>query len=263
MRVVIRLVAVGLLILLVVGIAAAFFLDRGARIAVERGVGYALAVKTSVGSVSIRPMQGSVDLAALSIANPAGFSDHAFLTLDDVSLSVKLSSLLKDEVDVPSLELSGLKLRLEGRGTKTNYATILDNLKRLESTTGAPKEPQGDEQGTQKRFVIHELWIRNTTVEGDFALDSPLGQLASTKAAASLPEIHLQEVGNGKSLSLPELSAQILKAILEAAAKGNIPGLSGDLAKDLEHDLSDLKSKARDVEHGIKDLFKDPFKKQQ
>ncbi|MEO6708441.1 MAG: hypothetical protein ABI054_14400, partial [Planctomycetota bacterium] len=249
-----------LVLVLLLGVAAAFYLDRGARIAVEKGVSYALAVPTTAGSVSIRPMQGTLGLEKLHIANPPGFSDQAFLKLDQASMHLSVASLLKDVVEVPSLELSGIQLRLEGRGLKTNYGAILENLKRLGGGGGADK-PDADQQGTQKRFVIHELWIRNTSVEGDFTLDSPIGNLGNTKAAMTLPEIHLTEVGNGKSLTLAELTEQILRALLEAAASGKVPGFSGDLAKDLEKSLSGLKDRADELAPGLGDALKDVFKK--
>ncbi len=257
MRFVIRLVAIGLLLLVVLGVAAAFLLDRGARIAVEKGVSYALAVPTTAGSVSIRPLQGSVGLADLSIANPKGFSDQSFLKMDKAAMNVRLSSLMSDVVEVPSLELSGINLRLEGRGAKTNYAAILDNLKRLDTPADPNKQPDLNTQGSQKRFIVHDLTIRKVTIEADYALDSPLGNLASTKAAVSLPEIHLKDVGNGKSLTLAELSAQILQALLQAAASGNIPGLSGSVAKDLKSNLSGLEVKAKEIEKEVKDALKD------
>ena len=256
MRFVFRLFGFGLLALILLVVAAGFFLDRGARAAVEKGVSYALGVPTSAGSVSVRPMQGSLGISELAISNPAGFSEHAFLRLDKAALSVQLSSLMKDVVEVPSLELSGIQLHLEGRGAKTNYGAILDNLKRLGSPAGTKPSPPSAEQGTQKRFIVHDLLIRNTTVEGDFSLASPLGNLANTKTAVNVPEIHLKDVGNGKSLSLPELSAQILKALLEAAASGNIPGLAGDITKDLQQSLSNLEKQAHEIEKGVEDALK-------
>ncbi|HUR29145.1 MAG TPA: hypothetical protein VM509_13230 [Planctomycetota bacterium] len=253
MRVVIRLVAIALVLLLLLGVAAALFLDRGARIAVEKGVTYALAVPTSAGSVSIRPLQGSVALSKLDVANPAGFSESKFLTLGNATVHVRIGSLMGDVVEVPKLELDGIHLRLEGRGLKTNYGAILDNLKRHGG--GEKKEPDAEEQGTQKRFIVHDLLIRDTQVEGDFTLDSPLGQLANTKGAVTLPEIHLTELGNGESLSLPELTEKILRALLEAAASGNVPGFSGDVAKDLKNSLSGLEEKAKGLEKDFKDVL--------
>jgi hypothetical protein len=254
MRVFIRLVAIALVLLLLLGVAAALFLDRGARIAVEKGVTYALAVPTTAGSVSIRPMQGSVALAELDVDNPPGFSESKFLSLENATVHVTLGSLMDDVVEVPSLELTGIHLRLEGRGLKTNYGAILDNLKRHGSGEKQP-EPDADEQGTQKRFLVHDLVIRDVQVEGDFTLDSPLGQLASTKGAVTLPEIHLTELGNGESLTLAELTEKILRALLEAAAKGDVPGFSGDVANDLKNSLSGFEEKAKELEKGFQDVL--------
>jgi uncharacterized protein involved in outer membrane biogenesis len=249
-----------LLFLVALGFAASMFLDRGARIAVEKGVSYALDVPTSAGSVSIHPFSGSVGLNDLSISNPAGFSAKPLLALKEATMGVQMSSLMSDVVEVSSLELSGIQLRLEGRGMKTNYAVILDSLARFDSADKQNGKPAKEAQGSQKRFLIHDLVIRNASFEVDYALDSPLVKVGNTGAALTLPEIRLKDIGNGKSLSLAELSMLIFKALLQAASSGNIPGLSAEVAKDLGKNLSGLAERAgelgKDVEGALKGLLK-------
>jgi len=208
------LVAVALMVVAVFGVA--LLLDRGVALAVEKGATHALAVPVTVGSVSIRPFRGSVGLTELCVANPAGFSAQPCLALGAGSIQVEMSSLMQDTVEIPSLEFSAVHLRLEGRGTKTNYGALLDNLKRLDSGAGGKPEAQTTDEGSQKRFIVRELVIRDVVVEADYALDSPLGQLASSHTQATLPEIRLSNLGNGESMSLAQLSAQIFRALIAA-----------------------------------------------
>ena len=280
MRTLLRLGVIALVLLLLLLGGVVLFLDRGAAKAVGKAATHALGVPTEVSSVSIRPFRGSVALSDLSVANPAGFSAQPCLGVGAASMQVELGSLMKDTVEVQSLELSDVRLRLEGRGTKTNYGVLLDNLKRLGGEDGgkpAPAPvPSDSESG--KRFLVRELVIRNVVVEADYALDSPLGQLAASNTKVTLPEIRLHDVGNGKSLSLAELSDVIFRALLSAAGSGNIPGLSGDIAKDLQRSLAGFQSGAidmgkqlenaakelgrgldsstKDAVKGVKDLFK-------
>lgn len=274
MRILRRLLLLALVLVLLLGFAGALLLDRGAALAVEKGATRALAVPTEVSSVTIHPFRGSIGLADLSVANPAGFSEQPCLALDAGSMQVDMSSLMKDTVLVPSLELSGVRLRLEGRGTQTNYGALLENLKRHDSGEPGKSQPETTDAGSQKRFLVRELVIRDVIVEADYALDSPLGQLASSRTQVTLPEIRLHDIGNGKSLSLAQLSAEIFRALIAAAASGQLPGISGDIASDLRRSLEQFKSGAdgsgglkqlgRDLESGVKDAAKgleDLFKK--
>jgi len=272
MRTLRRILLVAVVLLLLAFFAGLMLLDRGAALAVEKGATHALAVPTEVGSVSIRPFRGSIGLAELSVANPEGFSAQPCLALGSGSMNVDLSSLMKDTVEVPSLELSGVHLRLEGRGMKTNYGALLDNLKRLDG--GEAGKPDGAPSESQKRFIVRELVIRDVLVEADYELDSPLGQVASSHTSVSLPEIRLSNLGNGESLDLAQLSAEIFRALIQAAASGQVSGLSGDIVGDLKKSLEGFKSGAkdsggleqlgRDLEAGTKDAVKgvkDLFKK--
>lgn len=266
------LLLVGVLLLLAF-FAGAMLLDRGAALAVEKGATRALAVPTEVGSVSIRPFRGSVGLSDLSVANPQGFSAQPCLALGSGSMKVDMSSLMKDTVEVASLEFSAVRLRLEGRGAKTNYGALLENLKRMDGDDPGKPDPEGADEGPSKRFIVRELLIRDVQVEVDYALDSPLGQLAASNARVTLPEIRLRNLGNGESLSLAQLSAEIFRALIAAAASGQVPGISADISSDLKRSLEQFKSGAvdagglkqlgkeletgaKDAMKGVKDLFK-------
>ncbi len=263
MRFILRLLLVAFVVLLALVLGLYLLIDRGASAAVEKGVSYALAVPASVGGVKLQPFDGIIGIEELSISNPAGFSDQPMLGLKRALLHVQLSSLMGDLVEVQSFELDGVHLRLEGRGMKTNYGVIQENLARLGSGAGQPEKPAPEQTGSQKRFVIHDLVIRNTTVEVDYELDPALGKLGNGAANASIPEIHLENVGNGKSLSIAELSSVIFKALLEAAASGKLPGLSADVVKDLAKSLAEHPENAVEIGKGVestlkgvKDLFK-------
>ncbi len=263
MRLILRLLLVAFFVLLALALALYLLLDRGASAAVEKGVSYALAVPASVGGVKLHPFDGVIGIEDLSISNPAGFSDRPMLGMKLGLLHVRMSSLMGELVEVQSFELDGIHLRLEGRGTQTNYGVIQKNLARLGGGAGQGDRPAVEEPGSQKRFVIRDLVIRNTTVEVDYALDPALGKLGSGAASATIPELHLEDVGNGKSLSIAELSSEIFKALLEAAASGKIPGLSGDVVKDLAKSLAEHPENAVEIGKGVestlkgvKDLFK-------
>ena len=267
MRFLLRLVGIGFVLLLVLAVGGLMLLDRGAKAAVEHGATRALSATTTLSSVSLRPFAGSLDLEGLRVGNPPGFSDRAMLELGGASMQVSLASLWADEVEVPRFELSGLHLRVEGQGLKTNVGAVVEGLK----SGGAPKpapapgdadRPKDGQEASAKRFVVRELVIRDVRIVADYSISESLGKSAAA-SEITVPEIRLSNVGNGKSLSIEELTLEIFKALLDAAAAGKLPGLSAELGVNLKRDLSDLKDKARDIGKeaegalkGVKDLFK-------
>jgi hypothetical protein len=238
-------------LLLLVGLIAggiALFLDRGARVAVERSATRALDVPTTVESVSIQPFRGKVALEELEISNPEGFSEHPFLVLQDGSMQVQVKTLMKDVVNVPALELSGVTVRLESQGKKTNYGIIADNLKRGDKD--AKEDPEA------KRFVIGDLVIRDVKIDGDFSLDSVLGS-TKTEVHVQLPPIRLRNLRDGKPSTIGQISEEVFKAVLEAATDEQIDGMPAALVKDIRDSLSGLTGAAFEIIEGAGGVVKD------
>lgn len=250
-----------LVALLVVALLAVLaFLDSGARAAVEKGATYALAVPTEAESLHLRPFSGGVTLSGLRVSNPAGFSESPLLSLGDASVDVAMKSLLSDQVEIQSLKISDVALRLEGRGTKTNYGVILDSLARFESKGDTPPSTEGGESGSAKRFLVREITIENVRVDSDFRLGGAAGDLASAAASVTLPPIRLTNVGGEQGVTMPQLASKLLRALLEAAADGKVPGLSAELTQDLRRSLGALEQQGRELgrelERAAKELGK-------
>ncbi|MDE2238345.1 MAG: AsmA family protein [Rhodospirillales bacterium] len=79
--------------------------------AVQRATGRTLTINGPIRlKLSLTPTLAASDL---SLANPAGYADPSLLTLDQVEAQIALIPLLRHQVDVLNLKLSGLKLYLE------------------------------------------------------------------------------------------------------------------------------------------------------
>jgi hypothetical protein len=236
---------IGLVVLLLIGGLVIVFvsLNSLAKRGVESGGTYALGVPTTVKGIDIGVFAGTLGIDALKVGNASGFPSDHFLTLGDAKVSVKLSTLASDTVYVPELSLSNIDVALEKKDGKSNYQVILDNLQKLSGPPGT-KQPQPKEGGT-KKFIIHDLTIRNVNVHADL-IGAPggLGALgAATKVNVPIPEIKLTDVGQtgsgvgGTGVTLGELSGLVVQAVLSAAvAKGGLPAdfvgdLNGQLGK--------------------------------
>jgi len=245
---------VKLLVLLVVLVALAvggalFYLDSIAKTAIEKGATYALGVPTSVDSVRIRLAGGSFGVSGLGVANPPGFDQPNFLLLGGARLELPPRRLLEDTVRVALLELENIDVDLEKGSKGSNYGAILDNLEKLESSSG--QEAAADEsadQGGGKQFIIERLAIRNVKAR------VAVGLLGSAKPAitVSIPEINLHDVGAEEGgVDMGELASIVTKAVLSAVTKAGAVPL--DIAKDLAGNLQGLAGVAIDLPPGLGD----------
>lgn len=228
-------VALGLVSILVLVCAGGLlFLDSIAVGAVERGGSHALGVETRLDDASIGLLSGEFVLNGLSIANPPGFGQPSFFSMQDARLDLPLSALADDPVTIPSLVLEGITLDLERNATGTNYGVILDNLTRFES--GQPetgKSSPGAEGG--KAFLLRRLVLKETRATVD--LFPAGGEL--TKLSLSIPEIVVEDLGS--KMTVAQVCALVVRTVVRAA----IDAGSGVVPEDL---LQDLRQRTRALE---------------
>ncbi|MCA9292304.1 MAG: AsmA family protein [Phycisphaerales bacterium] len=231
-------IPVALVVLLIAAvIVAAMYVDSIAKAGVEQGGSYALGVKTSLRSADVKLLSGGVSLNGLNVANPSGFTTPHFLSLDDGSVDVSLSSLRSETVEVSTFELSGIDINLEKSAQGANYKAILDNLKKLEGKGGSKDPAPTKESG--KQFVIKQLTLRDISVHADVL---PIGGKA-TRVNAKIDKIEMKDVGSKGGVDMGQLASIITKAILQSIANAGI-NLPADVLGDLQGQLSQLQSLA-------------------
>lgn len=229
---ILRLVLV-LVVLFIAAIGAGFlYVDSIARHGIEKAGTYALGVETTLDSADVGIFDGTFALSGLKVANPAGFRSESFMSLGEGGVSVSFGSLRQDVVELPTLTLTELTVNLENKDGKANYQTILDNLKRFEST-----EPAAEDG---KRFVIREVLIRDVTINVEVL---PLGgALSSVKVP--IKEISMKNVGESgvakSGLTLEQLAGLIVKTVFAAAIQNGGGLIPGDVLNGLGEGLKGL-----------------------
>ena len=239
MKTIVRLLAIGLLILLLLVGGLVTYIDRIAQAAVERGASTALGVTTTLGGVHIGFVSGKFSIENLAVANPPGFAKPQFLNLGRAELHLPLRALLDDPIIVPSIELRDIELTLERSGKRTNYGAILDNLDRLGSAEEpAPDaEPPSEGEEPARRFVIRELRVTDAPAQAGLAA----GGTRLAGVTVELPDIVLHDIGAGEAAGIPleQVVALLTQKLLEAVAK-NGSGLPGALTRELNAQLGKL-----------------------
>ncbi len=226
-----------LALILLAGAGVFFYIDSIAKAAIERGGTYALGVNTTVNSADVGVLSGEFSLAGLHVANPDGYDRKNFLALGDGEVAVTLGSLRKETVELPLFKLSDIDVSLERRNGKANFDVILDNLKRFESKDDAAKQ---EPSSNGKRFIVHEIDIRNIDVHIDMAPE--VGDLV--KITLPIQRVQLKDVGSDsdKGVLMGELIDIIVKAILQAAADVGAGLIPAELLNSLTSSLGDLES---------------------
>jgi len=210
------------LILVVAAVASVpLWVDAVARSGVEVGAREALGVPVQLAGIDIGLFRADCSLQGLEVANPEGYKDANFMRLEKGFLSVSASSLLSDKVVVPELTLDGLELNLERKTLKSNYGTILDNLKRME------KEETPADEG--RKFVIERVVIRNIKVTSRFSVAG----IARPPVPLEIPEMTFQNLGSegGSGIVMAEVVGEVLKSVLVAVSrigKGVLPDVITD-----------------------------------
>ncbi|MEQ8317670.1 MAG: AsmA family protein [Phycisphaerales bacterium] len=223
---------VGLVVLAIV--LAWIYVDSLAERGVERGATYALDVDTQLDSADVGILAGNVELSGLTVDNPEGFEAEHFLTLDDADMNVSLDSLMEQTVEVPSLVLTGIDLRLERTVDGANYRVIMDNLGRFESDKDKAPDPDA------KKFVIRTVEVRSVTIHADVVpIGGAIGDLTSAKL--TVDEVVLRDVGSGgKPMSIAEITTVVLKAILASAIEVGGGVIPEDVLGELGDQLGSL-----------------------
>lgn len=249
MKKVVKLVVGGVLVVLLLAAAGVFLVFRSIDAIAERGIEkggtYALGAETTVESADVAVFDGTFRMTGLNVANPEGaYTSPHFMKLPSAGVAVSLGSLLEDTVELPELSIGAIDMYLEGAGGDANYKRILENIKKLESSSD--KSPGSEESA--KKFIINRLTIDGATVHlsGIPGLSAALGD-----AKVSVPKIELQDVGSKEPMTASELISLIVKTVLATSIEVGGGTIPSDLLGDLQGQLAGLASLD---ELGIKSL---------
>lgn len=229
---------VGCLVLLVaVGLGIAVWqVDRLAKVAIELAGTRSLGVSTTLDDIKIGLFSGRTSLKGFQVANPGDFKSEYFIRLDRGSLDMSLANLLNDVVEIDQLTISGIHVNLVRETGKANFRTVIDNIREFESKD---KPEDKEKEKSQKKFIIHEVVIRDVKVNVDLL---PFGGKL-TQLDVPLEELRLTEVGAERTRgeNLAKVTATVIKALLTAVVAKGENLMPADLVSDLTKKLQELK----------------------
>lgn len=217
------------IILVVVAVVIVAALDNILKAALEKGGTYALDAQTTVRSVDLSLLGGSLELEGFRIANPKGYPEGSMLEFARAEIALDTGSLLRDTVEIHAIVIEAPRLYLVGLGRDTNLSTAIKNAEKVAAVGGAGGEEGGD-TGEAKKFRIGIVKIT------DAVLSYQMGSAPAVKV--SLGDIVIEDFSNepGGAADLSAVLGRILRAIASSAVESEVdlPGVFGD---SLESDL--------------------------
>ena len=279
------LIALAVVAVIVVGAVVFIWSNLGSIIktAVEEAGSEVTQVSVTLNEVNVDNLtDGVAAMRGLTVGNPSGFNTDAAFKLGEVSVKVDPGTVTSDVIVVKEVVIAAPQVTYEFGSDGSNIGTIQKNVEKFAGGAGGGSSGGsgggsggGESSGggdAGPKIVIENLYVRDGKV--DVSADFLKGQ----KAGASLPTIHLKDIGKegGKSdgASPAEIAEKVIAAISKAATGAvgqlnvgaikdaltkELGGAAEGLKKQLEQGGGDatkmLEKGAGEAEKGIKKLF--------
>jgi len=148
-----------------------------------------------INDVSISLFSGEAKLKDFYLGNPKGFKSPEAMSVNAIYVNVDEKSITRDPIIIDRVEVVGPNITYEKVRRTDNFQTILSNVKRSADSADTSKSSSSSEkpskESTGKKLVIRDFII----TDGKVNMDVDMQAGSSISASASLPKIHLKNVG--------------------------------------------------------------------
>lgn len=217
--------------------------------------------------VSVSIFSGEAKLQGFVLGNPKGFKGPSAISVGSIFVNVDEGSLTGDTLIVDKIEVLRPEIRYEKiRGTD-NFQTILNNVNQAVGAGGSSQETLGV-KGDGKKLLIRDFIVK------DGKVDLTMSVIGEQKITASLPDIHLKNVGQkGGGAPPAEVFNQVFAALYQeitspqvtAALNQQLKALGTNvellLGADAKKKLDTAGQEALKELEGVTDKMKDLFGK--
>ena len=206
--------------------------------------------------VGISLLSGEAKLKNLYLGNPKGFKSPQAMRVKAIYVDVDERSITGDTIIIDKVEVVGPEITYEKTGRTDNFKTILNNVKSSARASKSSKK-QSAKEGEGKKLLIRNFIIKDGKVD----LDMSMYGGSSLSASASLPDIHLKDVGKKNGGASPEevvniVFAELYKRITSPAVTAEMnkqaQALASQTLKGGKVDKKDMEKAASDK---VKSLF--------
>jgi hypothetical protein len=228
-------------IVVAVFVAALFYIDSIVKTGIEAVGSDVLGAGVSVSSVSISPLSGSGTIRGLTIENPEGFAADNIMQLGEVTVSLNLSSLLSDVIEIYEISVIEPVITYETKITVDNIRALLANLP---STPSPANEDVAVHAG--KGLIVKEFNLK----------DAQVNLIASIiEQSIVLGDIQLLDIGTeNQAATVSQALEIVLGAVSEKILNAEMPGLN-DLREAVEGRLQEEVQQAEEaIGQGVEEI---------
>jgi hypothetical protein len=211
--------------------------------------------------VSVSIFSGEAKLQGFFLGNPKGFQGASAMRVGSIFVNVDEGSLTGDTIIVDKIEVLGPEISYEKiRGTD-NFQTILKNVNQA---VGSAQKPSGGKE-SGKKLIIKDFMVK------DGKVDLAMSVIGGQRITASLPDIHLKNIGEKGGGAPP---AEVFKKVFAALHKQitspavttalneqlkalgtDVESLGADAKKQLDAAGQDVQKELEGVTDKMKGLF--------
>ncbi len=178
-------------------------------------------VDVRLGSAKLSPMNGNGELSKLFVGNPEGYKSPSSIEAGNVRVEVKLSTVLKDTIQIDEVNIQAPVITFEGGLTGNNLMTILKNLE------GAPDDVKPTPKGKPASEGGKKFFVKNVVINGG-QIHVLVTGLGAKPLTIPLPPIHLQNIGSeNNGVTAAQLCKEILKPLIGSATKAGLDAIAG------------------------------------
>lgn len=208
-------IAVGLIVLLVLGIlAVSLFLDGAVKRGVETIGPRLTGVDIKLDNVSLSLLSGSGKIKGLVVGNPKEFKTPEAIHVGSANLALLPGSLLSDKIVIKSIVVEAPEITFEGGFGGNNLSKILANVDSAAGSGSTTMNATPTEQKPGKKLEVDDFLITGAK------LHVSVTGMGGESLPVPLPDIHLTDLGKGPDgITSAELTKLVLSAIEKAAIK--------------------------------------------
>ncbi|NVJ69738.1 MAG: hypothetical protein HWE08_05255 [Alphaproteobacteria bacterium] len=219
-------------------------IDSIVKVGVETGGPKALKVPVKVGSVSLSPFSGKVQVKELEIGQPEGFGEGNIASVASFDMKLEPSTLMSDHIIIDTIVIDTPMLDARRMGG-------ISNFEKLQQAIGTRDTAPSEITLTIKNMLVKAptVAVKNEgTIDVDQTIklaDFTITDLGTDEKGLSPPEIarHVMEV----------LQPQIAQALIKAGASDKIKDLTKGAEGKLEQGLTGLVDKLKKKKTDNKD----------
>ena len=182
-----------------------------------------------VDDVGVSLFAGQAKLKDFYLGNPKGFNSPQAMSVKAIYVDVDEKSITGNPIIIDRIEVVAPEINYEKMPRTDNFKTILNNVKQsARKSTSSTSTEKSAKDGAGKKLVIRNFIVRDGNVKMALsAKGSP-----SLSASASLPDIHLKNVGEKSGGATAE---QVFNTIFaELYTKIVSPAVTATLNKELK-----------------------------